>query len=241
MDVEGFRASLQSLGLGEGEVGAAIAAAQRLERYLAAQSAPPSAATAWAFSRMLIDEGKNTEDNYKALIHYCRFVGNHEMFVALHELIDGAEVGENLSRRMADAFGPDLRDEVFSGMGIPPYGTPSPDKPVFLHPIVHRLRERVGEQACNEFLSACMRDLPQKDYLPERDVFRMAGSIDEYLRLRKEAFLAHLEECLREGRPFFAQRITQDVIDFVRSQPEMGGGRREGNVVYETKVPYMAQ
>jgi len=241
LDEERFRTRLQSIGLGETEVDAAISMARRFARYLTAQSAPPSAATAWGFSRMLIDEGKNTRANYEALIHYCRFIGDHDMFVALLELIDGAEVGENLFSRMAEAFGPNLRDEVFSGMGIPPYGTPSPDKPGFLHPIVHRLRERVGEQACNEFLSACMRDLPQEDYLPEREAFRNAGSIDEYLRLRKEAFLAQLEECLREGRPFFAQQVTQEVIDFVRSQPEMGGGRREGNVIYETKVPYMAQ
>jgi hypothetical protein len=239
VDAQGFRAKLQSLGMEEGEIRAAISLARRFEAYVAAQAAGPSAASAWGFSRTLIEEGRNTRANYVALIHYCRFIGDHEMFVALLELVDGAEVGQNLFNRMADAFGPDLRDEVFSGMGIPPYGTPSPDKPGFLHPIVHRLRERVGEQACNEFLSACMRDLPQKDFLPEREAFRKAGSIDEYLRLRREGFLAQLEECLRQGRPFFAQQITQEVIDFVRSQPEMGGGRREGNVIYETKIPYM--
>jgi len=31
------------------------------------------------------------------------------------------------------------------------------------------------------------------------------------------------------------------VLDFVRSDPEMGGGRREGNVIYETKIPYMTK
>jgi hypothetical protein len=241
VDAEGFRAKLQSLGLEPAEIRAAITLARRFETYLAAQAGGPSAAAAWSFSRMLIEEGKNTKANYSALIQYCRFIGHHGMFVAMLELVDGAEVGQNLFNRMGEAFGPRLRDEVFAGTRIPPYGTPSPDKPGFLHPILHRLRERVGEQACNEFLSACMRDLPQKDFLPEQKAFRRAGGIDEYLRLRKEALLAQLEECLRQGRPFFAQQVTQEVIDFVRSQPEMGGGRCEGTVIYDTKVPYMTK
>jgi hypothetical protein len=163
------------------------------------------------------------------------------MFVAMLEVIDGGEVSGNLYRLVGERFGVRIRDDVFRGIGIAPYGTPSPEKPSYLHPVLHRLRDKVGEQACNEFLSMCMRDLPDKDYIPEREAYREAGSIDEYIRRRKEALIGRLEACMREGKPYFAQEITTEVIEFVRSQPEMGGGRREGNVVYETKMPYMTK
>ncbi len=52
--------------------------------------------------------------------------------------------------------------------------------------------------------------------------------------------MARLEECRREGRPFFAQEITSEVLDFVAGEPEMGAGRREDCIIYETKIPYMA-
>jgi hypothetical protein len=38
---------------------------------------------------------------------------------------------------------------------------------------------------------------------------------------------------------FFAQEITDEVLAFVKNDPEIGGGRREGNIVYETKIPFM--
>ena len=241
MDTTGFRGKLQSLGLDEAQINSSIALAARFEAFVASQPPPPTMATAWAFSRQLIDEGTNTRANYVALVRYCRYIGNREMYVALLELVDGGEVDENLYRLVGEKFGLDFRDEVFAGIGVAPYGTPSPEKPAYLQPVIQRLQARVGEQACSDFLSACMRDLPTEDFLSDREEFRETSSIDGYLKRRKEAFVEELEACLRERRPFYAQEVTQDVIDFVRSQPEMGAGQRLGAVIYETKIPYMAQ
>jgi hypothetical protein len=241
MDTSGFRTRLQSLGLDEAQINASIALAERFEAFVAAQDSPPTADSAWAFSRQLIGEGKNTRANYLALVRYCRFIGNPEMYVALLELVDGGEVDENLYRLAGEKLGSKTRDEAFAGIGVAPYGTPSPEKPAYLQPVIGRLQARLGEAACSEFLSECLRDLPEEDFLTQREEFRRAGSVDAYLRRRKDAFVAELEDCLREGRPFYAQEITEDVIDFVRNEPEMGAGKREGSVIYETKIPYMAQ
>ena len=176
-----------------------------------------------------------------ALIRYCRFIKNNTLFVALLELVDGGEVGDNLYRRVGESFGAGIRDEIFAGIGVAPYGTPSPDKPAYLHPVIERLEARLGKDACNEFLSASLRHLPDEYFLPEREKFRQASDIDAYLRHRKAAFVARLEECQREGNLFYAQEVTGEVLDFVRSDPEMGGGRREGNIIYETKIPYMTK
>ena len=241
MDKQGFRDMLQSLELDAEQIEACVAIAARFEAYVDEPARKPSADTAWAFSKTLIDKGDNTVDNYIALIRYCRFIKNDEMFVALLELVDGGEVGDNLYRGVGESFGTEVRDEVFSGIGVAPYGTPSPDKPAYIHPVIERLEARVGHDACSEFLSASLRDLPDEHFLSEREEFRQAGDIDAYLRQTKEAFVARLEACQREGRLFFAQEITAEVLDFVRSDPEMGGGQREGNTIYETKIPYMAK
>jgi hypothetical protein len=241
MDKQGFRIFLQKYKLNEEQIKKWITIADRFEAYIHGPGRIPSADTAWAFSRLLIEEGNNTEDNYIGLIRYCRFIENDEMFVALLELVDGGEVGENLFRMTGEKFGAGIRDEVFKGTGVAPYGTPSPDKPASLHPVIERLEARVGKEACKEFLSASLRDLPDESFLPEREKYRQAGDMDAYLRQRKEAFVAELEKCQSEGRLFFAQEISAEVLDFVRSNPEMGGGRREGNIIYETKIPYMTK
>lgn len=241
MDRQGFRDSLRQRGLVGEQIEASLAIAERFDAFVREPGRAPSADTAWAFSRLLIEEGGNTEEAYIALIRYCRFINENDMFVALLELVDGGEVAGNLHRMLAEAFGDELRDEVYASTGVPPYGTPTPEKPATLQPVIQRLEARVGHEACAAFLSACLRDLPDEAYLPEREKYRQAGGIDAYLCQAKEAFVAELEACYREGRLFFAQEITQDVLDFVRSDPEMGGGRREGAIVYETKIPYMTK
>jgi hypothetical protein len=241
MDKQGFRTFLQSYNLNKEQIKGSIAIAERFEAYVNEPGRTPSVDTAWAFSRLLIEEGNNSDYNFISLIRYCQFIKNNEMFVALLELVDGGEVNENLYRKVGENFGIEIRDEVFKGIGVAPYGTPSPEKPAYMHPVIERLEARVGDEACNEFLSASLRDLPDEYFLPEQEKYRQAGNLDAYLSQRKRAFVTQLEECLREGHLFFAQEITKEVLDFVDSDPEMGGGRREGNIIYETKIPYMAK
>lgn len=241
MDNSAFGTRLQSFNLTEEQIETSISIAERFEAYVNEPDRTPSADTAWAFSERLIAEGNNTWDHYVALIRYCRFIRNDEMFVALLELVDGGEVGENLYRMVGTEFGAEMRDELFAGIGVAPYGTPSPAKPAYLQPVIERLVARVGSDACGDFLSVSLRDLPDDYFVAERDRYRQAGDIDTYLHQRKEAFVARLEECQREGRLFFSQEITPQVVDFVRNDPEMGGGRREGNVIYETKIPYLTR
>ena len=239
MDKQGFGKMLQAFHWEEKVIKAATALAEKLEEF--AKGKEPTAETAWAFSRQLIKERKNSIRNYIALVLYCQFIRNNDMYVAFLELVDGGEVSKNLYAKVGKKFGEEVRDEVFSGTGIAPYGTPTPDKPAYIHPVIKRLEKKVGEKACIEFLSAGLRNLPERDYLEGRGKYRQAGDIDTYLRQKKEGFLAQLEDFRREGRMFFAQEITAEVIKLVRNNPEMGAGRREGNIIYETKIPYMAK
>lgn len=241
MDKAGFRTLLEKRKCTEAQIEASFGIAERFEAFVQQPGREASAETAWEFSRLLIAEGKNSEENYIALIRYCWFIHNNEMFVALLELVDGGEVGENLYRRVGEQFGDELRAEVYADSSIPPYGIPTPDKPATLQPVLRRLESRVGQAACRELLSASLRDLPDEYYLHEREKYRQAGSIDTYLLQRKRAFLAELEACQRDGRLFFSQEITDEVVEFVHNDPEMGGGRREGNIIYEVKIPYQTK
>ena len=239
MDEQGFRAMLQTRKASDEQIDAALALVERFEAFAADAGGVLSAEMAWAFSEQLIREGQNTEDNYLALARYGLFTGNNTLFVAILELLDGAEAQGNLYRRVADLFGTTVRDEVFAGIGVAPLGLPTPAKPRMMHPVIERLEARVGEQACRALLADSLRDLPDETYLQEQRRYQEANGLDEYLRRKKRAFVGQLETCQREGRLFFAQEITDEVIAFVNDDPEIGGGRREGRIIYETKIPFM--
>jgi len=239
MDKQGFRAMLKTRKVSDENIEATIALVERFEMFATDAEGASITEVAWAFSERLIQQEENTLDNYLALARYGLFTKNDALFVAVLELLDGYESQENLYHRVAETFGEDVRDEVFAGIGIAPLGLPTCDKPRMMHPVVERLEAKVGTEACASLLGDSLRDLPP-EYPDEVQRYQEAnGDLDEYLRLKKQAFVEQLEACQREGRLFFAQEINDDVIAFVKANPEIGGGRREGNTIYETKIPFM--
>ena len=199
VDQKGFRALLQTRKVSDEKIAAAIALVERFEQFAEEKSATPIAETAWAFSERLIDEGQNTEDNYLALARYGVFTKNNALFVAILELLDGAEAQGNLYHRAAEMFGEDVRDEVFAGIGVAPLGLPTPDKPRTMHPVIERLEAKVGAEACKALLADSLRDLPDEYFAQERQRYQeSSGDLDEYLRRKKQAFVDQLETCQRE-------------------------------------------
>lgn len=240
MDYQGFRTMLQKRNVPDEKIEAAIALVGHFEDSVADIGDMPIPEAAWAFSERLIQEGQNTEDNYLALARYGVFTRNNALYIAILELLDGEEAQRNFYHKVAEVFGAEVRDEVFAGIGVAPLGLPTPAKPRTMHPVVARLEAKVGEEACRALLADSLRDLPDAYFADERQRYAASGGdLDEYLRLKKQAFVERLEACQREGRLFFAQEITDEVLAFVKDDPEIGGGRREGNVVYETKIPFM--
>lgn len=239
MDKEGFRDMLRDRKVPEDKLEPAIALAERFEAFLTDK--PANADNAWAFSKVLIAEGNNSFENYVTLIRYCRFIKNDNMFIALMELVDGGEVAGNLYRMVGEKFGEELRDEIYAGAEVTPYGLPTPEKPATLHPVLERLQAKVGVQAGQDFLSACLRDLPDKYFSDEKRKFKKAADIDDFLKKRHQGFVRWLRSCQRQGQLFFVQEITDEVLAFVKDNQEIGGGRRDGNIIYETKIPYMTK
>jgi len=240
MDKQGFRAMLEGRKVPARRLDYALTLAERFEQF-AEQAGGLSAEVAWAFSRILITEGQNSEENFLTLARYALFVKDNAAFVALLESLDGSEAQENLYRRIAERHGEGLRDEVFAGIGLAPFGIPTPEKPRYMQPVIERLGKVLGTEACRALLADSLRDLPDEYYVKDREMYQSRQDVDEYLALRKQEFVAQLEACQREGRLFFAQEVTAEVLEYIRREPEMGGGVRVGNVVYETKIPFLTK
>jgi hypothetical protein len=238
MDQQGFRIMLEGRKVPAEKMDSALVLAERFEQF-AAQAGGFSTATAWAFSNMLIAEGQNSEDNFITLARYGLFIQNNTVFVAFLEVLDGGEAQENLYKRVAERYGEVFRDEIFAGIGVAPFGLPTPEKPRYMQPVIERLEKALGAEACRALIRDSLRDLP--DYAWEREIFLSCASLDEYIAKKKQKFVEQLEACQREGRLFFAQEVTGEVLEFMRNEPEIGGGVRVENIVYETKIPFLTK
>ena len=244
MDKESFRTYLLERKLPEEHLDPFISLIERFEEFLneSGRSGALRSATADevnAFSATLIAEGDNVWDNYIALLRYAAFAKNRPFFVAVMEYLDGQEALGNLHAKVGEALGEAKRDEIFEDVDLPPLGTPNTEKPRITQAVIGRL-EKANPEVCKAVLASGLRDLEDAWFADAKAAFEEAGSIDAFLKKRREDFLAELEKHKKEGTWWYVQVISDEVIDYVRRNPEVSTGIRQGNIVYEAKIPYMA-
>jgi hypothetical protein len=220
-----------------------ISLAERFEEWVLERrtGAPATADDVRVFAAILVGEQLNTWDNLATLVRYGRFVQNNEVYIAGIELLDGSEALDRLYEKLGQAVGEQKRDEVFAGIELPPLGTPSSEKPGITQAIMERMERLVDADTCQEILSGGLRHLEDAWYLDERAKYAECRDIDEYLDRKGRQFIAQLEQIRDDGGLFFTQPINDEVIDFVRGHPEIAQGVRDGAVLYEVKIPYMAR
>lgn len=240
-----FRAFLSSRGFSNENVEKQVSVIQQLEKDL------NDYVPVWTFNDLnpssvlslvenLIDRELNSSDNMYTLLRYAKAIGNKPMFNTVFEMLDGCEVMDNLFHRLGERVGDELRDTIYEELPLPPLGLSKKEKACYTYRIMQRMEEIFGENFCKDLLSESLRDLIDSNYTDEKTDFYEAcnGDIDQYLIFRGKKFLNLLIEYQHRGDVFFGQEINNDVIDFVKSNPEIGGGIRDGDFVYETKLPY---
>jgi len=244
LDELGFGTFLKEQDLLQAQIDESLATVRDLHAFLAGRPPGKGIETVTgedlrAFSRRLIAQGRNTPEAYHALLRYGRFSGNHRLTIHAIEFLDGAEVLERLYQKVGAAIGDAKRDEVFKGLTPPPLGTPLPERPALTQAFLERLEERVDRSVWTRLLAGGLRDLKEAWYADARELFLLSDNLDDYLDRKGQAFLAELRAIKEAGGLYFTQEVTDAVIDFVARQPEIRQGVRHGDILYETKIPYM--
>ena len=240
MDLRAFRESLQQRSLPLVEQDQHIALVGEFEIFCQESGASPAGWTARSFIAELTRTSRDSYENLLALARYGHFLKNDEIYVAALELLDGAEVMGNLSQKLAAEVGPVRRDAIFASIPLPTPGTPGAEKAARMQAVVDRMERMLDPAVCHRILGDGLRDLKDEWYLDERRKYNECGGIDAYLVRKKQDLLAELERIQAEGGLYFSQPVTPEMLDFVRCTPEIGGGVRQGNILYQVKIPYQA-
>ena len=193
------------------------------------------------FVKLLIDEDLNTYTNLVALSRYGYFIKNMDLYLAVLELIDGAEVMNVLNQRLREHVDVVKRDKILPNKDLPPFGLSSSEKINVTRQVMEKMKKVLTPEECKKVLADVAHGLPRDFRKGEREKFLKAGSIDEYLREKRASAIAELEKHRDEGTLFFNQYITDDAVNFVKSRPDVLSGERRGNTIYHTKIPYMVQ
>ncbi len=245
LDIDGFRGFLEARKLDQKAIESAVDALQDFESFLNSKKSKEIESANrqdfYDYSAQLIEAGKNTPDNYISILRYAYFKKLKELIIAGMEVLDGSEVIENLSNRLINEFDQELRDYIFDDIGIPPLGISPKEKPEYMKKLVTRLERKIGTDECGKFLNQGLRDRYEESRKPDREKFLKAKNIDEFLEQKHKEFVTALAEHFNNGVLFFTQEITKEVLEYVKADPHIESGVREGNTVVIKKIPHMAK
>jgi len=193
------------------------------------------------FSAILIEEGANTYLDYAGISRYAFFIKNMNLYLPVLGIFDGGEVMNVLRERLGEHAGEEIREQILPEKDLPPLGMPNVEKMRVTKEIVKRMEKSLDPETCKKILADVAHGLPRDFRKGEREKYLDAGSIDEYLKRKRANAIAELERHRDERTLFFNQYITNEVVDYVKSRPDVLSGERRGNTIYHTKIPYMVQ
>jgi hypothetical protein len=97
---------------------------------------------------------------------------------------------------------------------------------------------KLGSEACHKVLAGNHHEIPLESFDKHKQWFKEAGNIDAFLeRVHSEA-VAELEHYMNEGKVWYEQEITPEIVRFVKDNQEVLSAVRDGEYLYITKFPY---
>ncbi len=239
MDVEKFTTHLKERILLEDKVRQYVQAAQDFDDFINKENGGRIDAKAVeTFSKRTLANGKDVVDRHFGLLRYGLYLNSDEIVNTVNPLIDGAEILDNLYSLTRERLGEEQANQIFGGVDRIAIGVPVVEKNRRMQILMERLAKRADQQTCKEILGNGLHDLKGVNFSKQRQLYLSCKDIDEYLQKKGENFIKFLEQLHKDHKPFFDQEITPEVIEFVRSEPLIRQGIREGNILYEVKIPY---
>lgn len=187
---------------------------------------------------LLISEGSNSEDRLVSIARYCRFVRKNDYFVYIAGIVNAREVLPGIGTRLEKAAGEEVRNRVFEGVALPPLGAPQEAYPSLTQTIVQRMEKELSPEKCREVLTWNYHEIPTEAFLGHRERFEKADNIDDYLKGEHGRFIEEIARFMNEGRVWYEQEITPEVIEFVKGNQEISIGKRIGDRIFVTKIPF---
>lgn len=173
-----------------------------------------------------------------ALARYCLSGGMQARAIRLMAYLLPLGVLPSMLDRLKALYGEEAAQRVARSVSIPRDGSPPEAYPAATRDFTEAALAELGPQKLHELLAWNVHGIPEDGHLKERAVLERLGSLDAWLADYHARQVAILEGHAKDGTLWYEQRITGEVVDFVRSNQEILSGVRHGSIIYQTKIPY---
>jgi hypothetical protein len=237
-----FRKHLQERGMSAEDIDFAVGAIREFEEYLKKKNTSFELAGLESlkdYISMLITEGKNSWERLLAIARYCNLAKKNDYYIYFTSILGARNVLPDIGERLASIKGEETRHKVFQGFTLPPLGSPPENYPRLTQKIIDKMETDLPSETCKKILTWNYHKMPVEAFKEKKERFEKATGIDEYLKNEHERLIKELERSMKDGRLWYEQEITPEVLEFVRGDQEICTGVRCIDKIYVTKIPYM--
>jgi hypothetical protein len=246
--IEEYRAYLQGQNISDDTIAQQITIVGDFVEFLTTPGQQQTLSTAGKknveqFARQLIVEGRNTLENFSWLCGYTHWLRQRQLYVALIELLDCHNALEVLAEKIEAAHGPEVKERIFRE-ALPPLGANEQERCAYTRSLMARLAQEINSEDMRAAWFQVQHGIPaeawRKSDLADQEKYRQCGDIDKFFDLKRQERNALLTRLHDEDKLWYTVAITDEVLEFAKNDPEMEVGRRAGNTIYISKIPYNA-
>ncbi len=190
------------------------------------------------FIQVLVLEKRNTVDSFIAMMRYFRVTKQHELFVRLTQYTGALDVLESIYSKMEKVIGKEKTERIQQVFPIPVLGTEIISLNRHTERFINHLKEHVSDLELKRILTDNHHLIPRSSFQKERIFYEASETLEDYLKDMHERHVQELQSFYEQDKVWYEQIITEDVIEFVRSNPEIMSAVLKDDALYITKIPY---
>ncbi|MFH1693194.1 MAG: hypothetical protein ABH890_02805 [Bacillota bacterium] len=187
--------------------------------------------------RLLRNDSINV-DMMIVFMRYFRMIKRNDLFIHLTKYTGGLGVIESILERLEKIVGKEKSEIITRQVQIPLLGTHPSVIPQFTQSFIDLLEESLDPEILKEILAGNHHQIPESAFLDEHIYYENAETLDQYLKELHDRKVQVLQKHLIDGTVWFEQNITEEVVEFVKSNQEILSAVRKNDQLYVTKIPY---
>jgi hypothetical protein len=190
------------------------------------------------FIEQLVLENRNTKDAFVAMMRYFKVTKQHELFVRLTQYTGALDVLESIYSKMEKVIGKEKTESIKNAFPVPPLGTEIISLNRHTKRFVDHLKTQMNDHELQRILTDNHHLIPRSSFQKERLYYEASETLEDYLKDMHERHIQELQSFYEQDKVWYEQIITQDVIEFVKSNPEIMSAVLKDDALYITKIPY---
>jgi len=173
-----------------------------------------------------------------ALMRYFKLVKRHDLFIRLTQYTGGIDVIETILERLKKAFGKDRLVQVMEFLKVPELGLRPEMVIEFTEAFMRSLHLHLTDDEIKTVLTGNNHRIPSTAFASEIVEYENSETLESYLKGKHERQVSTLQKHADENKVWFEQLITQEVVDYVKSDQELLSAVLVGDKLLMRKIPY---